>query len=76
MLARIVLSFALVTVIAAVLSYYHVLEGLRSQGLEQLEKYVAERGVRESERFLLAADNLQVFAKTYANALETMGGRD
>lgn len=75
-LARVALRFTFVAAIAAVLSYYHVLHGLRSQALEQLEKYVMQRGMRESERFQLAGDNLRTFAAAYTRALEAMGESD
>ena len=38
---------------------------LEDQTLEQLEKYVGQRSARESAIFLLAADNLDTFAREY-----------
>jgi PAS domain S-box-containing protein len=75
-LARVALRFTLVAAGAAVLSYYHVLDSLRSQALEQLEKYVEERGVRESTLFLLAEDNLHAFSADYAGELAAKGQTD
>ncbi|BAZ09346.1 integral membrane sensor signal transduction histidine kinase [Calothrix sp. NIES-4071] len=47
-----------VVVVSAVCGYFHVMSNLEAQTKQQLEKYIVERGERESNIFLLAKDNL------------------
>jgi signal transduction histidine kinase len=72
MAVRITLVVAAVTVI----SYFHVQQSLQTQALEQLQKYVQERGMRESSIFVLAQDNLRAFAQEYAKRLQRLGDLD
>lgn len=48
----------MVTLISASASYFYVMSNLESQTKEQLEKYILERGERESAIFQLAESNL------------------
>ena len=48
----------MVTLISAGASYLHVMSNLEKQTKEQLEKYILERGERESSIFQLAESNL------------------
>lgn len=72
MAIRITLVVAVVTVI----SYFHVRQSLQTQALEQLQKYIQERGIRESSVLVLAQDNLRAFAQEYAKRLVNLGDVD
>ncbi len=51
------IRIAFVIIAVTVVSYWHVMSNLESQVVEQLEKYIVERGQRESTLFKLAEDN-------------------
>ncbi len=57
-LINMALRVAIVTLISASASYFHVMSNLEKQTKEQLEKYILERGERESAIFQLAESNL------------------
>ena len=57
-LINMALRVALVTLISASASYFYVMSNLERQTREQLEKYILERGERESSIFQLAESNL------------------
>ncbi|MEL6553937.1 MAG: ATP-binding protein [Cyanobacteria bacterium J06621_11] len=52
------LRVALVVVISTTVSYFHVMHNLENQTVQQLERYIVERGQREDAAFQLAEDNL------------------
>ena len=52
------LRVALVVLVSTTVSYFHVIHNLETQTIQQLERYIAERGQRESAIFQLAEDNL------------------
>ncbi|MEM9805003.1 MAG: response regulator [Cyanobacteria bacterium P01_D01_bin.56] len=52
------LRIALVVLISTTVSYFHVMQNLETQTVQQLERYIKERGQRESAIFQLAEDNL------------------
>ena len=52
------LRVALVVVISTTVSYFHVMHNLENQTVQQLERYIIERGQREDAAFQLAEDNL------------------
>ncbi|MEL7224887.1 MAG: hypothetical protein AAGL17_08470 [Cyanobacteria bacterium J06576_12] len=52
------LRVALVVVVSTTVSYFHVMHSLEIQTGQQLERYITERGQRESTLFQLAEDNL------------------
>ena len=65
-LIKVTIRIALVTAVATIISYFHVSLSLQTQTLEQLQKYIDQRGLRESALFRLAEDNLHTFARDYA----------
>ena len=73
---RVAVRIALVVLVATVISFLHVRHSLEEQALAQLAGSIGQRGVRESAPFLLARDNLKVFAEHYENALRTLGDSD
>ncbi len=62
---RVAIRIGAVVTFATIVSYWHVSSGLEEQALEQLEKYVEQRRVRESTVFTLARNNLEAFADAY-----------
>ncbi|MEO1348616.1 MAG: ATP-binding protein [Cyanobacteria bacterium J06635_15] len=52
------LRVALVVLVSAIVSYFHVVHNLEAQTIQELESYITERGQRESSIFQLAEDNL------------------
>jgi two-component system, sensor histidine kinase ChiS len=69
------IRIAIVIFIVTLLSYWHLISILELQTLEQLEKYIIERGQRESQLFLLAEDNHAIFKKEFMWQLEN-GDKD
>ena len=62
---RVAIGIGAVVTLATVVSYWTVRSGLEEQALEQLEKYVEQRRVRESTVFTLAREDLEAFADAY-----------
>ncbi len=50
-------------------SYWHILQTLETQTYDKLEKYIQERGEKESAIFQLAEDNHLVFKQEYLSVL-------
>lgn len=69
-LFQVTIRITLVVVIATVIGYLHVSTSLQTQALQHLQEYIEQRGVRESNVFLLARDNLLTFAEDYAKRLD------
>ena len=67
---------ALVIIVVTLISYRHVVSILESQTIDQLEKYVIERGQRESELFRLAEDNHAELKKELLWQLEKLSHQD
>jgi len=67
---------AIVIILTTLLSYWHIVSILKSQTVEQLEKYIIERGQRESSVFKLAQDNHLILKKELSQQLETLGSYD
>ncbi len=60
-LIRMALRIALVVLVSAGVSFFYSVSNLEVQTQQQLQKYMIERGQRESTIFKLAQDNLTVF---------------
>ncbi len=58
------------------ISYFYTVSTLEKQTLDQLEKYVVERGQREESLFVLAEDNHAVLKKEMLNSLKALGSND
>ena len=67
------IRIALIIIAVTLLSYWHVMSNLELQVIEQLDKYITERGQRESNLFLLSEDNHIIFKKEFLSQLEQMG---
>jgi PAS domain S-box-containing protein len=70
------IRIAIVIIVITLISYWHVISVLKSQTLEQLEKYIVERGQRESNLFILAQDNHAEFQKELLRRLDEQGNRE
>jgi HAMP domain-containing protein len=70
------ISIAAVIILIVVISYLYLSSGLKSQMLEQLEKYISERGKRESSIFMLAEDNHAILKKELLQQLNSLGDQD
>ncbi|MEN8220257.1 MAG: response regulator [Pseudomonadota bacterium] len=66
----------IVIILMTLLSYWHVVSILKSQTVAQLEKYITERGQRESSVFRLAQDNHIILKKELYQRLEELGSQD
>ena len=64
-LARITLRVAGVVLLSAGLSYLHAVLVLQAQAKQELQKYITERGQRESNRFQLAQSNLTLLQRRF-----------
>jgi len=60
---------AVVVLVSAILAFFHVMSNLEAQTKRELEKYIAERGQRESRIFQLAQDNLTLLRDQFIKEL-------
>ena len=70
------IRIAIIIIAVTIVSYWHVMSNLESQVVEQLDKYITERGQRESALFLLAEDNHVILKKEFERRLELLGDID
>lgn len=59
------IRIAMIIVAVTAISYWHVMSNFEAQTVEQLEKYIVERGRKESQLFQLAQDNLTIFKQDF-----------
>jgi signal transduction histidine kinase/DNA-binding response OmpR family regulator len=59
------LRITLVVLAVSFLSYQHIVQTLEEQTYDKLQKYIQERGEKESSVFKLAQDNHQVFKQQF-----------
>lgn len=62
-LLKIAGRIAVVIVVTAIISYYHIMAVMQTQTLEHLQKYVSERTLHERAIFTLAEDNHALLKK-------------
>ena len=70
------IRIAIITIFVTLVSYWHVMSNLELQVVEQLDKYITERGQHESTLFLLAEDNHAELKKELLWQLEKLGEQD
>lgn len=70
------IRIALVIIVVTLVSYWYVIAMLESQTVEQLRKYIIERGHRESSLFQLAGDNQAIFKQELLARYQAMGHQD
>ncbi len=75
-LLKMVGRIALVILGSSILSYLHLMSILETQTIQQLEKYITERGQRESNIFTLAEDNHAVLDRELKRKLDELSDRD
>lgn len=62
-LLNMALRITIVVVISTMISYFHVMSNLEIQTKQQLDKYITQRGQRESFIFQLSQDNVKLLSK-------------
>ncbi|MEM6520004.1 MAG: ATP-binding protein [Cyanobacteria bacterium P01_C01_bin.70] len=70
------LRVALVVLASTTVSYLHVMQNLETQTVQQLDRYITERGQRESTIFQLAEDNLTSLRERFLTELDQVSGQD
>jgi signal transduction histidine kinase/DNA-binding response OmpR family regulator len=70
------MRIAIVILLITFVSYWLMVSALKSQSLEQLEKYIIERGQRESSIFQLAQDNHALLKNAFYQQLEKFGAKE
>lgn len=59
------IRISIVIAISGLLSYLHIMQSLETSLIDGLEKYIRERGLKESQIFQLAEANQQVVKKDF-----------
>ena len=75
-LVKMAVRIAVIIVATTAIAYFHMVSNLEDQSLEQLAKYVRERGDRERVIFSVAEDNHAVLKKDILSSLEQLGDTD
>jgi len=70
------IRIAAVIIAVTLVSYWHVMSNLELQVIEQLEKYITERGQRESNLFLLAEANHISFKNEFLRRYQAIANED
>ena len=67
---------AVVIIAVTVVSYWHVMSNLELQVAEQLDKYITERGQRESTLFQLIEESQAIFKKDFISRYKAISHTD
>jgi two-component system, NtrC family, sensor kinase len=67
------IRIAIIIIAVTLVSYWHVMSNLELQVVEQLDKYITERGQRESSLFVLSEDNHVIYQEEFLSQLKQMG---
>jgi len=67
------IRIAMIIIAVTVISYWHIISNLELQVVEQLNKYITERGQRESSLFILSEDNHVIYKEEFISQLKRMG---
>ena len=70
------IRIAIIIIAVTLVSYWHIMSNLELQVVEQLNKYITERGQRESALFLLAEANHISFKNEFLRRYQTMANED
>ncbi|MCK4469330.1 MAG: response regulator [Desulfobacterales bacterium] len=76
MLIRMSISISIAIIAVSLISYLYVISILESQTMEQLRKYIVERGQRETALFSLVEDNMAIFREKYLSRLKLIEKTD
>jgi len=66
------IRIAIIIIAVTLVSYWHITSNLELQVVEQLDKYITERGQRESTLFQLVEENQRVFQKEFIFRYQNM----
>lgn len=75
-LIKMSMRIALIIIVTALMSYWHIMSHLEWATVNQLEKYILERGQRESHLFKLAQDNHILLKQEFIERLKELGHQD
>ncbi|MDM8559202.1 ATP-binding protein [Candidatus Parabeggiatoa sp. HSG14] len=75
-LVKMGIRIAIIIIAVTLISYWHVISILESQTLEQLEKYIIEKGQRESSLFFLSEDNHTIFKQEFLSRFQQIENKD
>jgi len=67
------IRIALIIIVVTLVSYWHIISNLELQVIEQLDKYITERGQRESHLFSLSKENHAIFEEEFLSQLKQIG---
>lgn len=70
------IRIAAVIIAVTLVSYWHVMSNLELQVIEQLDKYITQRGQRESNLFLLAEANHKAFKNEFLRRYQAIANED
>jgi signal transduction histidine kinase len=70
------MRIAFVIALTTLFSYLHMLETLRKEALQQMERHVTERSQREQAIFVLAQDNHALLAKALNERIQAWSQQD
>jgi signal transduction histidine kinase/serine phosphatase RsbU (regulator of sigma subunit) len=70
------IRIAMIIITVTVISYWHVISNLELQVVEQLEKYITERGHRDSSLLKLAEANHLTFKNEFLRRYQAMANED
>lgn len=71
-LRKIAIRISLVVAAATIMSYWHVKTGFEQQAVENLQRYVEQRRVRESAIFDLASSNIRTYSEAYLREIRQL----
>ncbi|MCJ8280130.1 MAG: HAMP domain-containing protein, partial [Rivularia sp. ALOHA_DT_140] len=69
-LLNMALRITIVVLISTIISYFHVMSNLEVQTKQQLDKYITQRGQRESFIFQLSQDNVTLLSENILRELK------
>ena len=70
------LRITIVVLISTIISYAHVMSNLEIQTRQQLDKYITQRGQRESFIFQLSQDNVKLLSKNILEEIKKPIAKD
>jgi len=70
------IRIAMIIIAVTVVSYWHIMSNLELQVVQQLNKYITERGQRESALFLLAEANHTSFKNEFLRRYQAIANED
>ncbi len=75
-LLNMALRITIVVLISTIISYFHVMSNLEVQTKQQLDKYITQRGQRESFIFQLSQDNVKLLSENILQEIKQPLAKD